>query len=56
MSDHKGLIGSATTVAGGIVAWLPIVNEAVQIVAGLAAIAVAVATLRYYHKKSKAIK
>lgn len=56
MHEHKGLIGTVTTVTGGVIAWLPVINEVVQIVAGLAAIAVAVATLRYYHKKSKAIK
>jgi tellurite resistance protein TehA-like permease len=53
MKDHLGLLGTITTLTGGIVSWLPVINEVVQIFAGLIAITVGIATLRHYFKKDK---
>lgn len=52
-SSAKGFIGTTTTVAGTIVAWLPTVNICVQIIAGLIAIVAGIATARYYTRKLK---
>jgi len=53
MNDHKGIIGAVVTGAGGMAAWLPFINEVVQIIAGLVAIVVGIVTVRHYHNKDK---
>jgi hypothetical protein len=53
MNDHKGIFGAAITITGGIVSWLPVVNEVVQILAGLSAIVVAIVTVRHYQRKDR---
>ena len=53
MNDNKGLLGSVATVAGGVISWLPMINELVQIAAGLVAIVVGIVTIRHYHNKDK---
>jgi hypothetical protein len=49
--SQRGALGTATTVGGTFVAWLPHINLIVQIVAGVVAIVVGLATLRYYCRK-----
>ena len=55
MNDNgiKGIVGATTSGTGAIVSWLPVVNEAVQIFAGLTAIVAGIFTAIYYYKKSK---
>ena len=53
MNDNKGLLGSVATVVGGVISWLPMINELVQIAAGLVAIVVGIVTIRHYHNKDK---
>ena len=53
MNGHKGILGTVTTSVSAIAAWLPAINEIVQIVAGLVAIVVGIATIIHYHKKDK---
>jgi hypothetical protein len=53
MNNQKGIVGAVTTVTGSVVAWLPVVNEVVQILAGLTAIIVGIATVRHYQKKDR---
>ena len=53
MNDHKGLIGAITTTAGALVAWLPLINELVQITAGIVAIVVGIVTIRHYNRKDR---
>jgi len=53
MNDNKGLLGSVVTVAGGVASWIPMINELVQITAGLVAIVVGIVTIRHYHNKDK---
>jgi hypothetical protein len=53
MNDYKGIVGAAVTVTGGAMSWLPMVNEVVQITAGLVAIVVGIVTIRHYHRKDK---
>ena len=53
MNDNKGLIGSATTIFGTIIAWLPVINLVVQIIAGIIAIAVGLMTLRHFYYKEQ---
>ena len=53
MNDHKGIIGTITTASGAIITWLPAINEVVQILAGLVAIAVGIITFRHYYLKDK---
>ena len=51
MNDHKGIIGASVTVTSGAMSWLPMVNEIVQIAAGVVAIVVGIVTIRHYHRK-----
>jgi membrane protein implicated in regulation of membrane protease activity len=54
MNEHvKGISGAATSIGAAVVAWLPIVNTSVQILAGLTAVVAGIFTTRYYHKKTK---
>ncbi len=48
-----GAAGVVTTTAGAVVAWLPVVNLVVQILAGIVAIVVGIITANYYHNKNK---
>jgi uncharacterized membrane protein YoaK (UPF0700 family) len=57
MNEHiKGITGTTTTIGGAIVAWLPVVNTGVQIIAGIAAIVAGIFTARYYCKKTNQLK
>jgi hypothetical protein len=51
MNDHKGIVGAAVTATGGVMSWLPMVNEIIQIAAGIVAITVGIVTIRHYHRK-----
>ena len=53
MNPDKGILGNITTITLTTISWLPVVNQVVQIIAGLVAIAVGVATFNYYHRKNK---
>ncbi|MGA3265495.1 MAG: hypothetical protein ABSE16_01580 [Verrucomicrobiota bacterium] len=50
IDNAKGIVGAATTGAGLVLGHLPIINEAVQLVAGVVAIVVGVMTIRHYWK------
>ena len=53
MNEYKAIVGAVITFAGGVVAWLPVINMVVQLVAGVIAIAVGLATLRHLYYKDK---
>ena len=53
MKEHTGIIGTITTATGAVVANLAIINEAVQIIAGVVAIIVGLITIIHYCKKLK---
>jgi hypothetical protein len=54
--DLKGTTGTATTIGATIASYLPVVNELVQIGAGIVAIVVGILTARYYIKKTNLLK
>jgi len=56
MNNHvKGLLGVVTTASGAVIAWLPLVNIIIQIMAGIVAIVAGTVTARYYIRKTKEI-
>jgi hypothetical protein len=53
IKDHAGLVGSITTAAGATITWLPVINEMVQLIAGVVAIVVGIVTIKYYNRKDR---